>query len=144
MSGDPPPTVHGTAVAFAGRAVLLLGPPGSGKSDLALRLIEAGWRLVADDRVVLVARGGRLVASPPPTLAGRIEARGLGICRVPFLEEAEVVLAVELVAPAGVDRLPDAAVRTFLGTAIPLVRLSPFEGSAPAKLRLALEGAVER
>jgi HPr kinase/phosphorylase len=144
MTGEPPPTIHASVVALGGRAVLLLGPSGAGKSDLALRLIEAGWRLVADDRVVLQRREERLVASPPPALAGRIEARGLGLCRVDHLAEAEVVLAAELVPPGAVERLPKAVTREFLGTAIPLVRLIPFEGSALVKLRLALEGAVER
>jgi HPr kinase/phosphorylase len=144
MTDDPPPTIHATAVALAGRAVLLLGPPGSGKSDLALRLIGAGWTLVADDRVMLQRREKRLLASPPPVLAGRIEARGLGLCRVDHLPEAEVALAVELVRQGEVERLPKAVTRDFGGTAIPLLRLIPFEGSAPVKLRLALEGAVER
>jgi len=144
VSETLPPTIHATAVALDGRAVLLLGKSGSGKSDLALRLIEAGWVLVADDRVVLSRRSETLVAAPPRELAGLVEARGVGLCRVPFLEEAEVALAVELVAPARVERLPESASRGFFGLSIPLINIAPFEVSAPAKLRLALEGGVVR
>lgn len=144
MSDDLPPTIHGTAVALGDRAVLLLGPSGSGKSDLALRLIEAGWTLVADDRVMLSRRGERLTATSPSTLAGLLEARGLGLCRVPFLTEAEVVLAVDLVASGAIERLPQAASRTFLGLVIPLIKLTSFEESVVSKLRLALGGGVVR
>ena len=77
-------TVHGTCVEIRGRAVLLRGPPGSGKSDLALRLIECGARLVADDRVVLHGEEGVLYAFTPPAIAGTIEVRGVGLLRVPF------------------------------------------------------------
>ena len=144
MSEEAPPTIHATAVALGERAVLLQGPPGSGKSDFALRLIESGWTLVADDRVVLTRRGVMLFASPPPTLAGLIEARGIGICRVPFWAEAEVVLAVQLVSAETVERLPQVRSSTFLGLPIRLINMEPFEASAPAKLRLALGGAVVR
>ncbi|MBM3533578.1 MAG: serine/threonine protein kinase [Alphaproteobacteria bacterium] len=143
-TGDPPPTVHGTAVALDGRAVLILGSSGSGKSDLALRLIEAGWTLVADDRVVLSRRSETLVAAPPRSLAGLIEARGIGLCRVPFLAEAEVALAVELIPAGRIERHPEPASRVFLGIHIPLINIVSFEASAPAKLRLALEGGVAR
>ena len=144
MSQEASPTIHGTAVALGGRAALLLGPSGSGKSDLALRLIGAGWVLVADDRVILSRRSENLVAAPPPTLAGLIEARGLGICRVPFLAEAEVTLAVQLVAAGLVERLPEPAFQTFLGIFIPLIRLMSFEISAATKVHLALGGGVVR
>jgi serine kinase of HPr protein (carbohydrate metabolism regulator) len=144
VSEEAPPTIHATAVALGERAVLLQGPPGSGKSDFALRLIESGWTLVADDRVVLTRRGVMLFASPPPTLAGLIEARGIGICRVPFWAEAEVVLAVQLVSAETVERLPQVRSSTFLGLPIRLINMEPFEASAPAKLRLALGGAVVR
>ncbi len=144
MSEAAAPTMHATAVALGGRAALLLGPSASGKSDLALRLIGAGWTLIADDRVVLSRRSNSLVAAPTPALAGLIEARGLGICRVPFLAEAEVVLAVRLVASGVVERWPEPAFETFLGISIPLISFVSFEGSAPAKVHLALGGGVVR
>ncbi len=144
MNGEVPTTIHATAVALGERAVLLFGPPGSGKSDLALRLMESGWTLVADDRVVLSRRGVMLIASPPPSLAGLIEARGVGICRVPFIAEAEAALAVQLVPQDAVERLPQVLSRTLLDVSIPLINIVPFEASAPAKLRLALEGGVVR
>lgn len=144
MSEELPPTIHGTVVALDGRAVLLLGPSGSGKSDLALRLIGSGWMLVADDRVVLSRRSEVLVAAPSPSLAGLIEARGLGLCRMPFLDEAEVALAVRLVAQDAVERLPEAAFETLLGVSIPLIKLVSWEASAPTKVHLALGGGVVR
>lgn len=144
MTDGALPTIHATAVALGDRAVLLLGPPGSGKSDLALRLIEAGWVLVADDRVVLSRRSATLIAASPGSLAGLLEVRGVGICRVPFLAEASVALAVQLVSPAAVDRLPQAHTTTFLDVSIPLINMASFEASAPAKLRLALGGGVVR
>ncbi len=102
--------IHATAVARAGRdgwrGVLLRGPSGAGKSDLALRLIAAGWRLVADDYADIWASGGALYASAPARIAGRIEARGLGIVDAPTLPLARIVLVVDCrQAPA--ERLPD-------------------------------------
>ena len=133
--------VHATAVAVERRGVLLLGPSGSGKSDLALRLIDAGGRLIADDQVILARQQDRLIASAPPALAGRIEARGIGILTLDgrFLwRRMPMALAVELAPAERIERLPEKATRDFLGIALPLIRLAPFEASAPAKLRLAL------
>jgi HPr kinase/phosphorylase len=130
--------VHGTCVELAGLAVLLRGAPGSGKSDLALRLIDQGARLVADDRVDLRLDGTELLASAPPPLAGRIEVRGLGILALPPLASARLGLVVELVDPATVERLPEPSQCSFLGRALPQIRLAPFESSAAAKLRLAV------
>ena len=134
-------TVHASCVAVDGCGVLLLGPPGSGKSDLALRLIDGGAVLVADDRVDIRAVDGRLEASPPETLAGRIEVRGLGILAVDWRPRATLGLAVELLTDARPPRLPEPAERRFAGIALPLVQLAPFEASAAAKVRLAVRAA---
>jgi serine kinase of HPr protein (carbohydrate metabolism regulator) len=131
-------TVHATAVDIGGKAVLLRGPSGSGKSDLALRLIDAGALLVADDRVALSRQGAGVVASAPATIAGRMEVRGLGIVRVRAAGPSPLRLVVDLVPPEAVERLPKAAETVLLGVAIPLMQLAPFETSTPAKLRLAL------
>ena len=131
-------TVHATAVDIGGKGVLLRGPSGSGKSDLALRLVDAGALLVADDCVILSRRGGEVVAAAPATIAGRMEVRGLGIVRVPSAGPSPVRLVADLVRPEEVERLPKAAETVLLGVAIPLMHLAPFETSAPAKLRLAL------
>jgi len=131
--------VHATAVArWTGartgwRAALLSGPPGAGKSDLALRLIGRGWRLVADDYVHLFASGGGLFARAPGTISGRIEIRGSGITAVCALGLARVGLAVDLVSEP-VERLPDPAVRLFDGVAVPLLRIDPREASAGEKV----------
>lgn len=137
--------IHATCVALrAGRSwrgVLLRGPSGAGKSDLALRLVEAGGRLVADDQTALVPQGRGLVATPPGTLAGLLEVRGVGIVklgRARLLARARIALLVDLEPPDRIERLPDPARETLLGVDLPLLALAPFEASAPAKLHLAL------
>jgi RNase adaptor protein for sRNA GlmZ degradation len=131
---------HATCVALEGRAVLLRGPSGSGKSDLALRLIAEGARLIADDQTVLTLRDGRILASAPASIAGKLEVRGLGIQRVPSLGEAPLALIVDLVGPGAVERLPEGQSEELLGVLLPRFALDPFTASAPAKLRLALKG----
>jgi serine kinase of HPr protein (carbohydrate metabolism regulator) len=131
--------VHGTCVTVETIGCLLLGPSGSGKSDLALRLVmDQKARLVADDQVAVERRTDRLIASPPATLAGLIEVRGVGILRMAHRAHATLGLAVVLVPPAEVERLPepDEGIE-YLGVALPLLRLAPFEPSAPHKVRLA-------
>ncbi|MGF6226145.1 HPr kinase/phosphorylase [Inquilinus ginsengisoli] len=131
-------TIHATCVAVDGRGVLLRGPSGSGKSDLALRLIDAGGRLVADDQVQLSLEGGVVVARPPAVLAGLIEARGFGPIPVPFEPAAPVLLVADLKPTEAIERLPEPAICAYLGIRLPLVSVAPFEASAPVKLRLAL------
>lgn len=133
---------HATCVDIDGIGVLLRGPSGSGKSDLALRLIEGGARLVADDRVELAPAGGRVIASAPAALRGRIEVRGLGIVAVDAIPETSIELVVDLVAPDAVERLPAPATAEVIGLRLPLLRLAPFEASATAKVRVALKAAA--
>jgi serine kinase of HPr protein (carbohydrate metabolism regulator) len=129
-------------VTLSGIGILLRGDSGSGKSDLALRLIDAGARLVSDDRVDLVARAGVIVASAPATIAGKLEVRGVGIVEMPWVEEADLGLTVDLVAPRDVERLPEPAFCRYLGVALPRLALAPFEASAVAKLKLAVRAAA--
>jgi len=145
--------IHGTCVALGAHAALIRGPSGSGKSDLALRFLalhpEPGIELllVADDQVwVERQNNGSLVASAPPTLAGKFEVRGLGIVQVPHREAARLALAVDLVLPQEVPRMPpDPLDRiTIAGGELPVVKLAPFEPSAALKLRLALLSAVSQ
>lgn len=131
-------TLHATCVAIRGIGVLLTGPPGSGKSDLALRLIDRGAELVSDDGTIVTAQDGRLLARAPATIAGWIEARGVGILARPALATAPLALCLALdSAPV---RLPDAPLptRVIEGIALPLLALAPFEPSAPIKVEQAL------
>jgi serine kinase of HPr protein (carbohydrate metabolism regulator) len=133
--------VHATVIARwrsgLWRGVLLFGASGSGKSDLALRAIETGWRLVADDYALVWRSGGGLWARAPETIVNRIEARGLGVVPEPALCFAQAVLAVKCES-GPIERLPDPEVVHVDEMAIPCVRLHPFEASALAKLERAL------
>lgn len=150
---DATEIVHATAVALGGRAALICGAPGSGKSDLALRclaiaptaLIPSPAVLVSDDQVVVSNQGGHLMASPPATICGKLEVRGLGIMAVPFAAHAELALIVDLTDPLKIERLPDPAPTSdLIGIRLPLLRLAPFEAAAPVKLLLALVQSVKR
>lgn len=153
MAATTPELVHATAISVAGRAALIRGPSGAGKSDLALRCLACGpgllvphqAQLVSDDQVLIERRGDRLFARPPVTIAGKLEVRGLGILPMPatLQANAEVVLAVDLVPPGTVQRLPDPwPVTTVLGVSLPLIRLDPGVPSAAITLLLALSSPV--
>jgi len=131
-----PVLVHATAVAIDGEAVLFRGPPGVGKSDLALRLIDAGGRLVADDQAVLRRAGDQVLVRAPSVIAGLIEIHGFGIVRVETMDEAPLALIVDLLPSGRIERMPERRDEAVLGLAIPLIALAPFEASAVAKLRL--------
>jgi serine kinase of HPr protein (carbohydrate metabolism regulator) len=131
--------LHGSCVAFEGVGILLRGPSGAGKSDLALRLIDAGAELVADDQVLLEAREDRLVARAPERLGGLLEVRGLGVVELPQRTGVTVGLVVDLVPPAKAERLPPERLERIEGIELIVLRLDPFENSAVAKLRLAAQ-----
>lgn len=137
---DPP--FHAGLIALydrGWRGVLIEGESGSGKSDLALRCLGRGFRLVADDRTLLWVSEGRLFGRAPGPIAGLIEARGLGILPAEALRFAEVRLAVRCLAPADpLERLPDPASRAVLGVTLPRIAVRPLEASSPDKVIRAL------
>jgi serine kinase of HPr protein (carbohydrate metabolism regulator) len=135
--------VHGTAIALGSEGILLRGPSGAGKSDFALRLIDQGARLVADDQTELRREGDGITMSAPVTIAGQMEVRGLGIIALPSVASAPLRLVVDLMPSAEIERMPLPRDCSFLGCTIPAIALAPFEASAPAKLRLALRSLAQ-
>lgn len=142
--------VNATAIAIAGRAALIRGPSGSGKSDLALRCLAQGTSpllpgpalLIADDWVRVIRAGGGLRAEAPETILGKLEVRGLGIVTVEYAGPADVALVVEISPAAEIERLPDeTAQANLMELPLPLLRVAAFEASAAVKVLLALAGA---
>ena len=131
--------IHATCVDYQGCGVLITGASGSGKSDLALRLImDKGATLVADDRTDVFARDEELYASCPDTISGLIEVRGIGICKFPLCPETSVKLVVELVSDSRkTERLPQEVTDCICGLNIKKIILCGFEASAPDKVILA-------
>ena len=141
--------LHGTCLAVGTRGVLLIGPAGSGKSDLALRLIDqpgrgtggdlVTTRLVADDQVMVRRSGERILASAPPALKGLMEVRGLGLLSSPALEEVVLRLVFRLVPGTEPERMPGPEFEhmEILGLTLPVLEIDPFQASAPAKVRSA-------
>lgn len=131
-------TLHASCVAVNGRAVLIEGLPGSGKSDLALRLIDRGAKLVSDDYTFLRRDTGHALAGPPPNIAGLIEVRGIGLVPMPFETDVPVALIVSI--GGDVERLPvEGRSRMIVGVDVPNIGLAPLEASAPIKVELALK-----
>lgn len=129
--------LHATTVAKQGRAVIIAGRSGSGKSDLALRLFDRGFVLVSDDQTMVRKADGRLIASAPPTIRGKLEVRGIGIVEVEAVDDMPVCLFVEL--SEAVERMPEAGLkRMLLGVAVPLIGIDAMSASAAPKVDLAL------
>ncbi len=129
-------------MAVDGRGILLRGSSGAGKSDLALRLIDGGARLVSDDYTDIEVREGRLFASAPPEIRGMLEVRGLGVLRVASESSVGLDLVIDLAAAADTPRMPPPAKLEILEIFVPIFKLAPFEASAPAKVRLAVRLAT--
>jgi serine kinase of HPr protein (carbohydrate metabolism regulator) len=131
-------TIHASTVSLDGRAVMITGPSGSGKSDLALRLLDRGFSLVSDDQTIVRRDGDRLLASPPPQIAGKLEIRGIGIVEMEWASDVPVALLVELTSD--IQRLPDdSRERPVLGARLPLVSIDAMTASAVSKVGLALD-----
>lgn len=136
MSEPDTQTLHASTVAIDGRAVMIEGPSGAGKSDLALRLIDRGAILVSDDYTFITPTDEGLIASAPPTIAGQMEVRGLGIVDLPVMAAAPVALLISLAKVT--DRMPEPASRLIAGRPVRMLALEPFAASAPIKVELAL------
>ena len=122
----------------AGEFLAVMGPSGSGKSDLALRLIDRGFRLVSDDQTIVRKEGSKLIASAPPTIHGKLEIRGLGIVEMETAEDVPVALFVELTSD--IQRIPDdSRDRLVLDVRIPLISVDVLTASAPSKVAIALD-----
>lgn len=131
-------TLHASTVALAGRAVLISGPSGSGKSDLALRLFDRGFTLISDDQTIVRKVNGRLLASAPPNIRGKLEIRGIGIVEMETATDIPIALFVELTNQ--IQRLPDdSRERLVLGVGVPLISVDAMTASAPSKVALALD-----
>lgn len=130
--------VHASTVAKDGRAVLITGPSGSGKSDLALRLLDRGFTLVSDDQTLVRRENDRLIASAPANIAGKLEIRGIGIVEMGHSGDMPVALLVELTSD--IERMPDdSRERPILGISVPLIGIDAKAASAPSKVAIALD-----
>ena len=130
--------VHGTSVSIDGDGVLFRGPPGSGKSDLALRMINFGAQLVSDDQVYLTRRNDNIFMSSPQIIRNSMEVRGIGIVNSIAQKEAPLILVLNMLPNNVANRMPIWHLCTFLDIKVPAVEFAPFEISAHLKVKLAV------
>ncbi len=144
---QPASNIHATLLCIEKKGLLLTGPTGAGKSDLALRVLTSHFsnsfcaappELVADDQVLLRESQGKLYGRPPEAIKGLLEVRGVGICDFPYREETQIHGVIALTPGQQPERLPPTPFATIeIETiSLPLVPLNPFEQSAPQKLAL--------
>jgi len=139
--------IHATCVAIDGIGILLRGASGAGKSDMALRLMDGGAELVADDRVDLHAHQNHLTATPPETLQGLLEVRGLGVLQVPWRQSVQVRALIDLLQTEPLERLPEDRRETVMGISLPCFQINPWAPSAAAKVGLVsglVSGSIKR
>lgn len=129
-----PQNIHANAVLFQERGFLFIGKAGSGKSDLTLRLMEAGGTLISDDRTILIPQGDMLCATPPDNLAGKIEVRGIGIITVNYTKYCPIDIICEL--STNYPRIPEEKTKIIRGKTYKYFIIHPFEISSIAKLRI--------
>tara|TARA_B110000495_G_C22636830_1_gene378394 strand:- start:172 stop:606 length:435 start_codon:yes stop_codon:yes gene_type:complete len=129
---------YATAVTYCGFGILIRGPSGSGKSDLALRLIDDGAGLVADDQVVIKAVGQELYLSPPDSLSGLIEVRGVGVIKIEYVSDIRLCLIVELDPRNEIQRIPKIKEELIKKILVPVINMYAFESSVLAKIKIIL------
>ncbi len=126
--------IHATAINIKGQGVLFLGDSGSGKSDMALRMItQYGAKLISDDRVNITNIDNNIIATAPENIKGLLEVRGVGIINAPTIDKSQINIAIQL-ETSFIDRMPEAANYEIEGIALPLIKINPFEISSTAKV----------
>ncbi|MCH8081161.1 MAG: HPr kinase/phosphatase C-terminal domain-containing protein [Proteobacteria bacterium] len=130
---------HATCIEIDSRGILIEGPSGSGKSDLALRLMSRGAKLVSDDYVELASKGGHLTATAPEKIAGKMEVRGVGLVDVDYTNEVRIALLIELTPRDEIPRLPDPRHKELGGVRVPHFALEAFDSSAVDKIFVILK-----
>ncbi len=130
---------HASCIEYKGKGILILGESGAGKSDLAIRLLDAGGTLVSDDYVEIINENNLIIAKTAPNIGGMIEVRGVGLMNVDFLEEMKLDLALELLAPNLIDRLPEDLYFEEGNAKIPFYKFDGFCSSAIAKINLIMD-----
>lgn len=130
--------IHGTSVFYKDKGILLLGPPGSGKSDLALRLVDLGGKLIADDQTIIESDKVDLFLSCPPEIQSHLEIRGIGIYNAPIIASAKLDIVLNLKHYREIERFPNPQFKEYLGIKKSFYDLDPFELSVLAKIHLIL------
>ncbi|MCR9212749.1 MAG: HPr kinase/phosphatase C-terminal domain-containing protein [Proteobacteria bacterium] len=127
--------VHGNSVEINGKGILLTGPSGSGKSDLTLRLIDGGARLISDDYTEISSESGQAIMSPPVEIAGRLEIRGVGLMKLSHCRDIPLHLVFDLKNRTEIERMPEHLSMSFDGVTVPVRQIDPFTASAAAIVR---------